>query len=343
MKQHSDFNGRRVEPHPRAGTVALLIMPGFPMGCLSSAVEAMRAANQISGHEHYRWQIISETGAPVTCSAGIAFAAHAPLDALERVDTLYVISSPQAEMADAKRTLGALRRLERMGVTMGAFSGGVFPLAQAGLLDGYRVSVHWCYEAAFRAAFPRAIPGDAVMTIDRRRETASGANAVFDLMLRRIGAELDTQIMTEVACWFQHPMVRSESVSQRRPSATGDSASDMLPAPVTRAIAVFRENIDTPVPIGDVAREAAVSVRHLERIFKQATGLGPLAYYRQMRLDEARQMVRFSNTALRDVAFAVGYSTVAGMSRHYRAAFGVTPHEDRDDVDLFRVRTRTPA
>ena len=343
MKPQRAFDGLRIDPGRGPLRISLLVLPGFPMGCLSSAIEPLRAANQISGTDSYRWKIVSESGAPVTCSAGIDFAADAALEELDRADAFYIISSPQADMADPRRTLGALRRLARKGVMMGAFSGGVFPLARAGLLDGHRVSVHWCYEAAFRAEFPLAIPDDAVMTIDRRRETASGANAVFDLMLRRIGTELDSRIMTEVACWFQHPMVRSESVSQRRPSANGGAASDMLPAPVTRAIAIFAENIETPVLIGDVARQVAVSERQLERAFKRATGLGPLAYYRQMRLNEARQMVRYSADSLRDIAFAVGYSTPSRMARHYRAAFGVTPREDRDGVDLFRVRASAPA
>ncbi len=339
MKPQRGFDGNQIDPGRGSLRIALLILPGFPMGCLSSAIEPLRAANQISGTETYRWQIVTETGASCLSSAGIAFAADAALADLDRVDVVYVISSPQSVMADPRRSFGALRRLARRGVLMGAFSGGVFPLARAGLLDGHRVSVHWCYDAAFRAEFPLAIPGDAVMTIDRRRETASGANAVFDLMLRRIGAELDARVMTEVACWFQHPMVRSEAISQRRPSATGASASDMLPAPVTRAIAIFADNIASPVLIGDVARAVAVSERQLERAFKRATGLGPLAYYRQMRLNEARQMVRYSGDSLRDIAFAVGYASAAGLTRHYRKAFGVSPREDREDVDLFRVRT----
>ncbi len=335
MKPQRDFDGTQVRTPRR---IALLILPGFPMGCLSSAIEPLRAANQISDTETYRWQVVTETGDAVMSSAGIAFAADCTLDALERPDALYVISSPQADMADPRRTLGALRRLARLGVVVGAFSGGVFPLGRAGLLDGHRVSVHWCYDAAFRAEFPLAIPGDAVMTIDRRRETASGANAVFDLMLRRIGAEMDSRVMTEVACWFQHPMVRSEAVSQRRPSANGASASDMLPAAVSRAIAIFSAHIDDPVLIGDVARQVAVSDRQLERAFKAATGLGPLAYYRRMRLNEARQMVLYSSDSLREVAAAVGYSSAARMTRHYRDAFGRTPREDREGLDLFRVR-----
>lgn len=343
MKPQRSFDGVGIPADRPPLTLAFLILPGFPMGCLTSAIEPLRAANQISGVAAYRWQVVTEDSAPVASSADMQFQADVSLADMALPDALYVISSPQSALADSRRTLGALRRFARRGVTMGAFSGGVFPLARAGLLDGYRASVHWCYEAAFRTAFPKVLPCDAVLSVDRRRQTASGANAVFDLMLRRIEAELDAAIMTEVACWFQHPMVRSESVSQRRPTIASESTSDMLPEPVARAIAMFAENIADPLQISDVAAMIAVSERQLERAFKRATGLSPLIYYRHMRLQEARQMVRYSNDRMRDIADAVGYSSPWRMARHYREVFGVTPGQDRDGVELFRVRAPVPA
>ena len=76
----------------------------------------------------------------------------------------------------------------RHGVWIGSVSGGVFPPARSGLLDGASCSVHWCYEATFAA--------------------------VFDLMLHFIKEKLGSEVSTEVACWFQHPMVRGQGVRQ---------------------------------------------------------------------------------------------------------------------------------
>ena len=54
---------------------------------------------------------------------------------------------------------------------------------------------------------------EAVILREKRRITASGSGAVFDLMLRLIEERLGRQCMTEVACWFQHPFVRDADAS----------------------------------------------------------------------------------------------------------------------------------
>jgi transcriptional regulator GlxA family with amidase domain len=108
-------------------------------------------------------------------------------------------------------------------------------------LLGHKCSVHWCYEAAFKAEFPDIVATDRVITIDRKRATASGAGAVFDLMLRLIDTELGPEVTTEVACWFQHPFVRGEDIVQKIPAIRSASTNDMLPPAISRAIKMFDE------------------------------------------------------------------------------------------------------
>lgn len=342
VKVHRSFEGQAVAGEGRVSTLAFLILPGFPLSCLTSAIEPLRAANEITGQRAFRWLVVGETAAPVRASADVGFEPDVALDALPQIDALYVLASPDGTLEDPKHAYARLRRLDREGVTLGAFSGGIFPLARAGLLEGHRCSVHWCYEAAFSAEFPQIEACDAVITTDRRRHTASGANAVFELMLRRIEAEIDAHTCTEVACWFQHPLVRGEDVSQRRPTIRSASTDDMLPDAVARSIRLFEQNVEFPVQIAEAARTVGVSARQLERCFKRATGMSPLHYYRMLRLREARQLVLYSNRALTDIAMAVGYCSSTRMVRHYREAFGASPREDRERINLFRVRTNAP-
>lgn len=342
MNAQTELSGTPVRRGGGPTVLGFLILPGFPMACLTSAIEPLRAANEIAGREAFRWLVVAEAAAPVTSSAGVAFAPQATLDGLGRVDALYILSSPAGTLEDPKRAYARLRRLDREGVTLGAFSGGIFPLARAGLLDGHRVSVHWCYEAAFAAEFPGLAAQDSVIALDRRRQTAAGANAVFELMLRRIEAEIDGRTMTEVACWFQHPLVRGEDVRQRRPTIRSASTADMLPAAVAQTVRLFERNIAFPVPIGEAARAAGISARQLERSFKAATGLSPLMYYRMLRLREARQLVLYSNRRMAEIAEAVGYGSPTRLARHYREAFGRTPTEDRERINLFRLRGHAP-
>lgn len=310
--------------------LGFLMFPGFPMACLTSAIEPLRAANEITARRAFAWRLIAEGPAPVRSSADIGFDPDETLSAAQGLDQLYLVSPPTAQFADPRRTPARLRWLDRTGVTLGAFSGGVFPLARAGLMEGRAASVHWCYEAAFKALFPGVTASEATILRDRRRNTASGAAAVFDLMLRLIEERLGREVMTEVACWFQHPLVRDEASAQKVPLAQGaNAATAALSPPILAALRLLENHLEDPLRIPDVAQGVGLSGRHFERLFKRETGQSPLRYYHRLRLTKARQRVLYSNDSLQEIAAAVGYATAGPMARHYTRLFGVSPRDER--------------
>jgi transcriptional regulator GlxA family with amidase domain len=320
--------------------LGFLMFPGFPMACLTSAIEPLRAANEITGRREFIWSLVAEAAAPVRSSAEIGFEPDVTLADLETVDHLYLLSPPTAEYADPRRSPAKLRWLDRTGVTLGAFSGGIFPLARAGLLEGRPCSVHWCYEAAFKADFPAVEAREVTILREGRRITASGAGAVFDAMLRLIEERLGRDCMTEVACWFQHPFVRDADASQKVPVARAGGTTDSLPAAIREAIRLFETHVEDPLRIPDVATAVGLSGRHFERMFKRETGQSPLRYYHHLRLMKARQRVLYSNDSLREIAASVGYMTSSPMIRHYTEFFGVSP---RDERRLTQTMRRAPA
>ena len=322
--------------------LGFLILPDFPMSCLTSAIEPLRVANEIAGTEVFVWKLISESGDRVKSSALVCFDPDLTLDAAEDLDFLILLSSPLAQFENPKHANGRLRHLARHGVRMGGVSGGVFPLARSGLLAGSACSVHWCYQAAFEAEFPDLATTDNVILIDRDRLTASGAAAVFDLMLHLVEDRLGASVTTEVACWFQHPLMRGEGVRQRTPTSKGESTADMLPSPVAEAVAIFAEHIAHPLDVAEVAFLVKVSTRQLERSFKKATDQSPSLYYRQLRVNAARQLVLYSKESVTNIANAVGYANATPLVRYYKQAFGLSPQDDRKNNNLFRVQTNKP-
>lgn len=322
--------------------LGFLMFPGFPMACLTSAIEPLRAANEITGRREFVWRLVAETSAPVRSSAEIGFDPDETLQETDDLDHLYLLAPPTAEFADPRRSPARLRWLDRTGIILGAFSGGIFPLARAGLMEARPCSVHWCYEAAFKAEFPNVAASDSTILRDRRRNTVSGAGAVFDLMLRLIEELLGREIMTEVACWFQHPFVRDEDASQKVPVARAGATADSLPPPIREAIRLFESHVEDPLRIPDVAAAVGLSGRHFERLFKRETGQSPLRYYHHLRLMKARQRVLYSNDSLREIAASVGYLTSSPMIRHYTELFGVSPRDERRLTLLLR-QSRTTA
>ena len=324
--------------HVKNTRIGFLIFPGFPMACLTSMIEPLRAANEIGGEDVFSWKLISEDGKRVQASAKVWFEPDLGLDECDGLDQLYVLSGPSTQFAQPQTSEGRLRKLARHGMSVGAISGGVFPLARAGLLEGRVTSVHWCYEAAFGGEFPRLKTTEDVVVLDPVRPTASGAAAAFDLSLHLIEEILSAEIAVEVACWFQHPLVRGQGVTQRKPTFAAEVTNDMLPPMVRRAVEVFSENIEDTIKIADVAQEIGVSLRQLERVFVSTTGKTPLGYYKSLRMHKARQMLLYGKDSMIQIALAVGYSSTSSLSKTYLEVFGILPKDDRKKINMFRVK-----
>ena len=324
-----------------ATKIGFLLFPGFPMACLTSVIEPLRAANEISNSRTFDWSLISEDGQKVMSSAGIGFDADTRLSDVGDPDYLILLSAPTAQFHDP-RSASHLRRIDRHGATLGAISGGVFPLVRSGLVQKDRLSVHWCYEAAFAAEFPDMRRSDDVIEISEDRITASGAAAAFDVALNLIETALGSDVANEVACWFQHPMMRKSGVRQTLPVRhTVDAETELAPV-VARAIQIFVEDLSSPAGVAEIAERLNITPRHLERQFKQSTGQNPTGYFRHLRMQAARQIVMYTNDRIAEVAAAVGYANAKPFVKHYRAAFGLSPQEDRKRINLYRVEGNLP-
>ena len=197
---------------------------------------------------------------------------------------LYLISPPTAEFVDPRHSPARLRWLDRTGVTLGAFSGGIFPLARSGLMEGRPCSVHWCYEAAFKAEFPDVKASEAVILRDKRRITASGAGAVFDLMLRLIEEgiainphyrKITPMVADELAKWgdWKNAVWIWESVLGSRPYVAAIMTN------VARGYAQMGQPDQAMAMLerAKVLQPKALSVRSLEVILLSRNGNEPQA------------------------------------------------------------------
>ena len=83
----------------------------------------------------------------------------------------------RAEHFDDKAVFGRLRELARRGMVLGGVCTGSLALARAGLLDGYRCTIHWENMPAFSEAFPEIHLSGSLFEVDRDRFTCAGGTA----------------------------------------------------------------------------------------------------------------------------------------------------------------------
>ena len=108
-----------------------------------------------------------------------------------------------------------------------------------------------------------------------------------------------------------------------RQFAVTDSAHGRIRA----AAGWIRAHYNEPVRIDHLAAIAHVSAATLHRQFKAATGMSPIRFQKQVRLEEARRLLVAGTTAA-EVAHAVGYASPTQFNREYRRTYGLPPAQD---------------
>lgn len=98
---------------------------------------------------------------------------------------------------------------------------------------------------------------------------------------------------------------------------------------VARAIESICDSIDAPLSVSALAEHAGMSRSSFHAHFKAVTGLTPGQYQKDIRLLEARRLIREGKRAISTVAYDVGYESPAHFSRDYVRKFGHSPREDR--------------
>jgi transcriptional regulator GlxA family with amidase domain len=241
-----------------------LLIPQFSMLGFTSAVEPLRSANRLAGRRLYQWQLITEDGRPVVSSSDIEVVPHAGLDRVARLAQLIVVAGIDAHRYQNRKVLSALRRLARRGCSLGAVSTGTYLLARAGLLSGYRATIHWENLASFREEFPDLEITSELFEIDRDRVTCSGGTAALDLMLSLIGRTHGRTLATQVAEQFLHERIRDTRDPQRMTlrNRLGVSHPKLL-----TVAAEMEANLEEPLARAELARRAELSSRQLERLF----------------------------------------------------------------------------
>lgn len=97
---------------------------------------------------------------------------------------------------------------------------------------------------------------------------------------------------------------------------------------VRRAVQWIRDNHTQRLRIEALCDASGMSRASLHRHFLALTGLSPLQYQKQIRLQEARQLLLSGDHNASDVAFAVGYESASQFSREYFRQFGAPPVRD---------------
>ncbi len=303
-----------------------ILADGYALMSTAAAVEPLRAANHLAGRTLYDVRFLSVAGTPARSSAGAWFDTVPLAEAGKDYDAVFVAAGGNPFTITDGALAGHLRRLDRLGVALGGISGGAAVLVRAGVMGNRRFTIHWEHMEALRAITDTPLLERSLFVIDRDRLTCAGGVAPLDMMHAIITAAHGMALARRVSDWFIHTRVRPSRDPQK--AGTAETYNVHHPSLVA-AIDLMGSHIADPLGLEQLAALSGLGTRQFQRLFRRALGQTAMAFYRDLRLAKADDLLRQSTLSVLDVGLATGFGNAAHFARCFRARYGVSPGRRR--------------
>ncbi|MCP2255791.1 AraC family transcriptional regulator, transcriptional activator FtrA [Prauserella aidingensis] len=246
----------------------------------------------------------------------------AGLSALDDADTVIVPNRPDTDTPHHPDVLHAIRGAHERGARMIGMCSGAFTLADAGVLDGRRATMHWQWADEFRDRFPRVVVDDAVLFVDDGDIlTAAGSAAALDLALHVVRRDHGAEIAAAVARRLVFP--------GHRPGGQRQFVERPIPkeaeSPLAGALTWAEHHATGPLTVADIATRAAMSPATLHRRFRAELGCTPNQWLTAVRVEHARRLLERTDLAVDQIAHRSGLGTAANLRTRLVEHTGLTP------------------
>jgi transcriptional regulator GlxA family with amidase domain len=314
----------------RIRNVVFFLLPNINLLDLAGPSQVFDTAARLGAP--YRLTFCS-TNSTQTTIQGLVLAQLAPLPSVTADDLVMI---PGMSSVDVLRTTHPLldeetrewlRAAYMTGALIASICTGAFALGEAGLLNGRHCTTHWLVESVLQERNPLAqVQGAVLFVHDRGITTSAGVASGIDMALSLLERQQGPIFAAQVARMMVVYMRRNGTHSQ---SSVYLDYRTHLYSEVHRAQDYLVQHVAECVPLKDLAEVAGISTRSLNRIFKEATGLTPVQYHQQLRLELAATLLSNLEMTIEEVATKCGFEDVRHFRRLWLRQFGMSPSASR--------------
>ncbi|MBM9509693.1 GlxA family transcriptional regulator [Actinacidiphila acididurans] len=296
--------------------VVFLLVPRLHLLDLAGPAQVFStAADQGLGYE---LEYVAEQE-DVPTAQGLPLRASAALPGLAADDLVVVPGWRSRSLRDngrlAPATLDWLRAHHERGGTVASVCAGADALGRAGLLDGRRCTTHHDVQDELARTYPLAtVIRDVLYVVDGRVVTSAGIASGIDLALHLVAVRHGPGAAARAA--RQMVVYARRNGDEQQASAMLRRRAHLSDA-VHRAQDLIDARFSERLALADLAAATGVSERTLTRRFAASTGLTPLRYQQELRIERAEHLITQGATH-ESAARAVGFQD-ARMLRRLRA------------------------
>ncbi|ROQ93967.1 AraC family transcriptional regulator with amidase-like domain [Streptomyces sp. 2132.2] len=306
-------------------TVAVLALDGVIAFDLSTPIEVFGRTRLPDGRPAYRVRVCAPTR---EVDAG-AFTLKAPwpLQTLAEADTIVLPGVADPDVPFPPEVLVALREAAGRGTRIASICTGAFVLAATGLLDGLRATTHWVAAPLLAARYPAIEVDPDVLYVDNGQFlTSAGAAAGLDLSLHLIRRDHGSAVAADAARLSVMPLERDGGqaqfiVHEHPPAPRGSTLEPLL--------RWMEENARRELTLDEVAARAGMSVRTLNRRFREHTGTSPLQWLHRARVRQAQYLLETTGHPVERIASQVGFGSPTAFRDRFRRITGTSPNAYR--------------
>jgi transcriptional regulator GlxA family with amidase domain len=314
--------------------ISFVIFDGFEILDLTGPFEVFQQANRLSGR--YSCEVVSRAAGPVRSDSGLCVYAESGVRDRdpEGIDTLVVAGGTGVDLAcDDSRLVAWVGSAGAEARRVTSVCSGVFLLAAAGLVSGRRVTSHWSRARQLAREHPElAVDCDPIFIKDGNIWTSAGVTAGMDLALALVDEDLGRDVALAVARELVLFLRRPGGQSQfSAPLWSSQPSSD----PIRTVVSAIHADPGARHTIGDLADQARMSPRQLQRRFVNEVGNSPGGYVERVRVEAAQRALAECADPLESIARRCGFGTGETLRRVFHKHLGVSPSD-------YRSRFRSP-
>lgn len=320
--------------------IRIWVYDGILASGVAGPIDVLSAANHLSAGKSapradalplFEWRVESLDGQPVKAASGQSIAVDGKIDPRKRADAI-LLTAPFVSNMDEfigrteqlNALCSALLRQRKAGAVLAAYCTGNYLLAEAGLLDGRVATTHWAKATDFARRYPRVeLRAWEVLTGQDGILSGGSVTSYLNLAVRLVETFAGDRLATLTAKLLLIDMSRTSQASYAKLLDDHGHADPLI----ARAQQRMEATLEKGFLLSELAAWLAVSERTLNRRFKQAVGLAPLAYLQNLRIEVAKQLLESRPIGLDVVSQRVGYTDASTFRQLFKRKTGLSPSE----------------
>ncbi len=119
----------------------------------------------------------------------------------------------------------------------------------------------------------------------------------------------------------------TDLISSDTEKETASEKSTKWEMEYANTLSFMRDNIHRSLTLSEIAAGCSMSISKLKMLFREKRGGGAIACFIELKIDEAKLLIREGNMNFSEIALSLGFNSLHYFSRLFKSTTGLSPSE----------------